>query len=115
MTQKPAPDGAEMGERLARGVRERHHPSREGSAGGANREVSWLRASGSPSRLPSGVEPLRHARHSGGGAPAPPPPPRFPPPFLRRDHSTPLPPPPPPTGPGPPPPPSPNPPPPPPP
>src|SRR5260370_9399505 len=92
MTQKPAPDGAEMGERLARGVRERHHPSREGSTGGANREVSWLRASGSPSRLPSGVEPLRHARHSGGAAPAPPPPPRVPPRLVPRAPAAPPPP-----------------------
>jgi len=50
---------------------QRHHPSREGSTGGANGEVSWLGAGGSPSRVctPSGAEPLRHALHSGGAAP----------------------------------------------
>jgi hypothetical protein len=49
IAKRPTPDGAEMGERLRRDA-QRHHPSREGSAGGANGEVSWLRASGPPSR-----------------------------------------------------------------
>ena len=43
MNQKPIPGGPEMGERLRLSA-QRHHPSREGIAGGANGEVSWLRA-----------------------------------------------------------------------
>src|SRR4029077_20721583 len=54
IAKRPTPDGAEMGERLRRDA-QRHHPSREGSAGGANGEVSWLRASGSPSREGQGI------------------------------------------------------------
>src|SRR5207249_5531720 len=75
-SKQPTPDGSGDGLASAPGA-QRHHPSREGSTGGANGEVSWLRAVGSPSRVmtPSGVEPraqraaLPHARYSGGAAP----------------------------------------------
>src|SRR3989449_5813083 len=74
-SKKPTPDGSGDGLASAPGA-QRHHPSREGSTGGANGEVSWLRALGSPSRwCPSGDEPRAqraaplHARYSGGAAP----------------------------------------------
>src|SRR3990172_632930 len=60
-TLTPSPGG--------KGERHAHHPSREGSLGGANGNVSWLRAIGSPSRFPSGIEPTTAARYSGGAAP----------------------------------------------
>src|SRR5207247_5872524 len=54
-SKQPTPDGSGDGLASAPGA-QRHHPSREGSTGGANGEVSWLRAVGSPSRVmtPSG-------------------------------------------------------------
>src|SRR2546429_3527736 len=53
---------------------QRHHPSREGSAGGANGErllASGGRLAFPSERHPVACEPLRRARHSGGAAPAP--------------------------------------------
>src|SRR2546430_12665755 len=69
---------------------QRHHPSREGSAGGANGER--LLASGGRLAFPSeqhpvACEPLRRARHSGGGRPALSPPLRRPPlPVTHHTH-----------------------------
>lgn len=68
MNQKPIPGGPEMGERLRLSA-QRHHPSREGIAGGANGEVSWLRASRLAFPVSQWREPTSAARYSGGAAP----------------------------------------------
>ncbi len=46
----PTPDGAEMGKRL-RPMRSATIPPARDLRGGANGDVSWLRAIGSPSRV----------------------------------------------------------------